>query len=82
MTITIELDGEPKGKERPRSRVAWTKDGRPFIAIYTPADTRQYETALAWAGHSNCSCGAVVPGFWMTTQGMLYQRARTPINSI
>jgi hypothetical protein len=44
MTITIEFEGEPKGKERPRSRVAWTKDGCPFVAV-----TRQYETALAWA---------------------------------
>jgi Holliday junction resolvase RusA-like endonuclease len=47
--ITVELEGEPKGKGRPRSRVAWTKDGRPFVAVYTPSDTRQYELALSWA---------------------------------
>lgn len=47
--ITVELPGEPKGKGRPRSRVAWTRDDKPFVAVYTPAETRKYEMALAWA---------------------------------
>lgn len=38
----IELPGPPKGKGRPR----FTRKGIAF----TPADTRSYETALAWAG--------------------------------
>lgn len=56
--IRIELPGEPRGKGRPRSRVAWTKSDKPFVAVYTDAETRKYETALAWAakaamrGHS------------------------------
>ena len=36
----------------------------------------------SFKSHSNFSCGAVVPGFGMTTQGMLYQKARTPIDLI
>lgn len=47
--ITIILPGEPRGKGRPRSRVAWTKQDKPFVAVYTDGDTRKYETALAWA---------------------------------
>lgn len=46
--IKIELPGEPRGKGRPRSRVAWTKDDKPFVSVYTDAETRKYETALAW----------------------------------
>ncbi len=47
--IVIELSGEPRGKGRPRSRVAWTKQDKPFVAVYTDAETRKYETALAWS---------------------------------
>ena len=47
--IVLELDGEPRGKGRPRSRVAWTKDYKPFVAVYTDVETRAYEDALAWA---------------------------------
>ncbi len=50
MTITITLFGKPMGKERPRSHVAWTRQDQPFIAVYTPKATRDYETALALAG--------------------------------
>ncbi len=50
MTTTIVLHGEPMGKGRPRSRVAWTRDDKPFIAIYTPKATKDYENALAMAG--------------------------------
>jgi Holliday junction resolvase RusA-like endonuclease len=46
--ITIILPGEPRGKGRPRSRVAWTKQDKPFVAVYTDSNTRAYETALAW----------------------------------
>jgi Holliday junction resolvase RusA-like endonuclease len=46
--ITVILPGEPRGKGRPRSRVAWTRDDKAFVAVYTDADTRHYETALAW----------------------------------
>jgi Holliday junction resolvase RusA-like endonuclease len=47
--IKIELQGDPRGKGRPRSRVAWTKSDKPFVAVYTDSETRRYETALAWA---------------------------------
>jgi len=40
-SIVIELAGEPKGKGRLRH----TRTGR----AYTPASTRSYQTALAWA---------------------------------
>jgi Holliday junction resolvase RusA-like endonuclease len=47
--IKIEFPGEPRGKGRPRSRVAWTKQDKPFVAIYTDAETRKYEEDIAWA---------------------------------
>lgn len=47
--IAFELPGEPRGKGRPRSRVAWTKGDKPFVAVYTDAETRAYERALALA---------------------------------
>lgn len=46
------LRGEPHGKGRPRSRIAKTKTGQSFIAVYTPVETRAYEKALAWAGRA------------------------------
>ena len=49
-TIHVCLLGEPQGKGRPRSRIAKTRDGREYIAIYTPRATVKYEEALALAG--------------------------------
>jgi Holliday junction resolvase RusA-like endonuclease len=48
--IVVELPGEPRGKGRPRSRIARGKAGQQFVAVYTDAETRAYEKALAWAG--------------------------------
>jgi Holliday junction resolvase RusA-like endonuclease len=48
--IVVTLRGEPRGKGRPRSRIARNKSGQQFIAVYTDAETRAYEKALAWAG--------------------------------
>ena len=49
--IVVELPGEPRGKGRPRSRIAGSKvGGQQFVAVYTDAKTRAYEKALAWAG--------------------------------
>ena len=48
--IVIELPGEPRGKGRPRSRIARGGAGQQFVAVYTDAKTRAYEKALAWAG--------------------------------
>ena len=48
--IVVELPGEPRGKGRPRSRIARGKAGQQFVAVYTDAQTRAYEKALAWAG--------------------------------
>lgn len=50
--IVVELPGEPQGKGRPRSRVAYTRDDRAFVAIYTPAATVAYEKALATVGRA------------------------------
>lgn len=48
-TVTIELQGEPRGKGRPRFRVV-TPPGRPnYVNTYTDAATRDYENALRWA---------------------------------
>lgn len=50
--IRIELPGEPRGKGRPRSRVAWTKADSPFVAVYTDKETQAYEKALATVGRA------------------------------
>lgn len=44
--ICIELRGEPRGKGRPRSRIACTRTGLQFIQVYTDAATRKYEDRL------------------------------------
>lgn len=43
--ITIELDGAPRGKGRPRFRVIKTGNSA-FASAYTDAKTRAYETQL------------------------------------
>ena len=48
--ITVRLNGEPEGKGRPRFRVITPRAGKPFASVYTPAETRTYETALKLAG--------------------------------
>lgn len=50
MIIVIELSGQPQGKGRPRFRAVETRSGAKFVSAYTPAKTRKYERALAWAG--------------------------------
>ncbi len=48
--IVIEIPGPPRGKGRPRSRIV-TPRGKPqFISVYTDAETRNYETAIAILG--------------------------------
>ena len=49
--IIITLDGEPRGKGRPRSRIVFPRDERkqPFVHIYADPKTVAYENALAWA---------------------------------
>jgi Holliday junction resolvase RusA-like endonuclease len=47
--IVVELPGQPQGKGRPRFRAVTTKTGRSFATAYTPAKSRSYEAALAWA---------------------------------
>lgn len=44
--LVVTLTGAPRGKERPRARIAKTSDGKQFISIYTPAETRAYENDL------------------------------------
>lgn len=44
-TILISVPGDPRGKGRPRSRIAGAH-GRQFVQVYTDADTRAYETRL------------------------------------
>ena len=48
--ISFTLPGPPRGKGRPRSRIARSRAGQQFIAVYTDADTRSYENALRTVG--------------------------------
>lgn len=49
-TVTIRLAGEPRGKGRPRARIAKAKTGAQFVTVYTDAQTRSYEALLRDAG--------------------------------
>ncbi len=55
--ICIEVTGDPRGKGRPRSRIAGNSF-RQFVQVYTDPETRAYEdrlraaAALAMHGHS------------------------------
>lgn len=51
MAITITLNGEPRGKGRPRSRIVFPKDmhKQPFVHVYPDPKTVAYEEALSWA---------------------------------
>jgi Holliday junction resolvase RusA-like endonuclease len=46
--IAFELHGDPQGWQRTGIRIAY-KNGKPFPIVYTPAETRAYERALALA---------------------------------
>ncbi len=48
--VVFELPGPPRGKGRPRSRIAKGKGGQQFVAVYTDAETRNYEAMLRYAG--------------------------------
>lgn len=72
--IEIVLPGEPRGKGRPRSRVAWTKKDVPFVAVYTDTETRRYETALAWAARAAMQGKPPIVG-----PVVLYVEARFPV---
>ncbi len=45
--FTMWAPGEPKGKGRPRARIIKPKGGQPFVSMYTPAETAEYEAELA-----------------------------------
>lgn len=44
-TLTINI--APRGKERPRARIARSRAGKQWVSVYTPAETRKYEEAIA-----------------------------------
>jgi Holliday junction resolvase RusA-like endonuclease len=48
--VVFELPGAPRGKGRPRSRIASGRSGHQFVAVYTDAETRNYEAMLRYAG--------------------------------
>jgi Holliday junction resolvase RusA-like endonuclease len=48
--VVVELPGPPRGKGRPRSRIATSKAGSQFVAVYTDKETRSYEAMLRYAG--------------------------------
>lgn len=45
-SVTICLEGEPRGKGRPRFRVIKPHGGAQFVSTYTDAATRNYENDL------------------------------------
>lgn len=44
----MQWRGDPRGKGRPRARIAYTRDRKPYVHVYTDSDTEKYETAVAW----------------------------------
>jgi Holliday junction resolvase RusA-like endonuclease len=48
--VVVTLNGHPRGKGRPRSRIATGKAGQQFVAVYTDKETRTYEAMLRYAG--------------------------------
>lgn len=48
--VTIVLEGAPRGKGRPRTRVVQARGGPAFATIFTDKKTRDYENALKAAG--------------------------------
>ena len=46
--LTIMID--PRPKERPQGRVAYTREKKPYVQMYTPPETKKYEQAIrdAW----------------------------------
>lgn len=60
--IVIELPGAVRGKGRPRARIASSKAGHQFVAVYTDKETRSYEAMLRYAGeHATKKAGIVRP---------------------
>lgn len=53
--VVVELPGPPKGKGRPRSRIATGKAGQQFVAVYTDKETRSYEAMLRYAAQQSMS---------------------------
>lgn len=49
--VHIELDGVPVGKGRPRSRIGYTSERKPFVQVYTDPQTREYEGRLRGAAY-------------------------------
>jgi Holliday junction resolvase RusA-like endonuclease len=47
--IVFELHGEPVGWQRTGHRVIIPKRGKPFVSIYTKAETRAYQHAIGMA---------------------------------
>lgn len=47
--IRFTIPGKPTAKARPRFRVVKPKAAPEFVNAYTPATTRDYERAVAWA---------------------------------
>lgn len=45
--VEVQMAGPPRGKGRPRSRIAYPRSGKPFVHVYTDPETVKYETALA-----------------------------------
>lgn len=62
--IIVVLHGEPAGKGRPRFRIITPKDPEkePFVHVYTPKETTDYENALKLAGRVAMGRRALLAG--------------------
>jgi Holliday junction resolvase RusA-like endonuclease len=55
--IVVTLNGHPRGKGRPRSRIATGKAGQQFVSVYTDKETRTYEAMLRYAAERAMAVG-------------------------
>jgi Holliday junction resolvase RusA-like endonuclease len=44
--VSVEVEGQPQGKGRPRFSTGRTKDGVPYTRVHTPLKTYTYETVI------------------------------------
>lgn len=47
-TLSFVIPGKPKGKERHKTRVVQRPGGKSYATFYTPPQTAQYETEIAY----------------------------------
>jgi hypothetical protein len=46
--MRLIIQGDPKPKGRPRSRVVTPAGGKPFVQVYTDEQTASWEETVGW----------------------------------